>query len=105
MSVRAVGTRLFKHGRSLIQQFCKRDLNTTIGDKINAVSQAAAAPPVPKTQAVPKNFALRNVGVQLGLQARRILVDNVLNRVTNSLSAELRKKATRRWVAGIVGKG
>ncbi|RZC35857.1 serine/threonine-protein kinase PINK1, mitochondrial [Asbolus verrucosus] len=104
MSVRAVGIRLFKHGRSLVQQICKRDLNTTIGDKINAVSQATAAPPpLPKTQAVPRNFALRNVGVQLGLQARRILIDNVLNRVTNSLSAELRKKATRRILFGDSG--
>jgi PTEN induced putative kinase 1 len=104
MSVRAVGVRLFKHGRSFVQHLCKRDLNTTIGDKINAVSQATAAPPsLPSAQAIPKNFALRNVGVQLGLQARRILIDNVLNRVTNSLSAELRKKATRRILFGDSG--
>jgi len=96
---------LFRHGRVLIQHFCKRELNTSnIGEKVNVLQQAAAPAPSQVSnavQAVPRqSHALRNVGVQLGLQARRILIDNVLNRVTNSLVSELRKKATRRILFG-----
>lgn len=106
MSVRALGTRLFKHGTSFVRHLCKRELNTTIADKINAAQQlptAAAAPARNSAQIVPRNFVLRNVGAQLGLQARRILIDNVLNRVTNSLAADLRKRAARRILFGDSG--
>lgn len=99
MSLRALGSRLLKHGTALIRNTCnQRKLNTTtIGDKINAIQSAAPPSQVTNTRlATPRHFALRNVGVQIGVQARRILIDNVLNRVTNSLAAELRKKAARR---------
>ncbi|KAJ8977930.1 hypothetical protein NQ317_002904 [Molorchus minor] len=81
MSVRALGTRLFKHGTALVRHICKKQLNTAkITDKINA---AQSAPPQPNqlfnNQLVPRQFGLRTVGVQIGLQARRILIDNVLN--------------------------
>ncbi|KAJ8948925.1 hypothetical protein NQ314_008327 [Rhamnusium bicolor] len=106
MSVRALGTRLFKHGTAFIRHICKRDLNTTtIAEKINAGQQVTSTQPskVFNQQVVPRNFGLRNVGVKIGLQARRILIDNVLNRVTNSLAGELRKKAARRILYGDSG--
>ncbi|CAH0557225.1 unnamed protein product [Brassicogethes aeneus] len=105
MSVRALGTRLFKHGAAYVRHICRRDLNTAkIADKINAVSQApSASAQVSNALVVPRKFALRNVGVQIGLQARRILIDNVLNRVTNSLAQELKKKAARRILYGDSG--
>lgn len=96
MSVRALGARLFRHGREYVRHICRRDFNnsTNIAEKINAAPPAGF--PVPLTQITPRN-ALRNVGLQVGLHARRILIDNVLNRVTNSLAADLRKKAAKRY--------
>lgn len=101
MSVRALGTRLFKHGRQFVGHLCRREYNSTnIAEKIN-VAQRASAPtgPVSNNQIVPRTFALRNVGIQVGQHARRILIDNVLNRVTNSLAAELRKRAAKRYLS------
>nr|XP_023023488.1 serine/threonine-protein kinase PINK1, mitochondrial [Leptinotarsa decemlineata] len=101
MSVRAVGTRILKHGTSLIRHICnKRNINT-ITDKINAAQQVAPKPrEYVGNQVIQRGFGLRNVGVQIGLQARRILIDNVLNRVTNSLASDLRKRAARRIFYG-----
>ncbi|XP_019869047.1 serine/threonine-protein kinase Pink1, mitochondrial [Aethina tumida] len=101
MSIKAFGTRLFKHGTTFVRHICRRDLNTTnIADKINVAHQVPQAPSkVSNVQIVPRT-AFRNVGLQIGLQARRILIDNVLNRVTNSLAAELRKKAAKRILYG-----
>ncbi|KAI4465831.1 serine/threonine protein kinase [Holotrichia oblita] len=102
MSVRALGTRLFRHGQAYVRHICRRDFNSSTVEKINAVQQLSAAQgPVQNTpRIIPRNFALRNVGLQVGLHARRILIDNVLNRVTNSLAAELRKKTARRILFG-----
>lgn len=36
----------------------------------------------------------------MGLHARRILIDNVLNRVTNSLAAEMRKRTAKKLLFG-----
>lgn len=103
MSIRAFGDRLFRHGAACIKSICRRQYNTTvttIGEQINAFPStsggAGRASVTNNLQLSPRNFALRNVGLQVGLHARRILIDNVLNRVTNSLAAELRKKAARR---------
>lgn len=99
MSVRYIGTRLLKHGTAIIRQITQRNVyNINIAEKINAAPIPAAPNKAFNNQLVPKSFALRNVGVQIGLQARRILIDNVLNRVTNSLAADLRKRAARRYV-------
>lgn len=102
MSVRALGGRLLRHGTACVRILCRRHYNTTIiGDKINAFGKAslprAATGTNTGSQIVPRNFALRNVGLQVGLHARRILIDNVLQRVTNSLAGELRKKAAKRY--------
>lgn len=99
MSLRALGSRLLKHGTAFIRHTRnQREFNSkTIADKINA--RASATPQnLSSNQIVPRTHALRNFGAQIGLQARRILIDNVLNRVTNSLAADLRKRATRRSV-------
>lgn len=94
MSLRAIGGRLFKHGTNIVRSLYKREFNTnTIAEKVKPVRETAAPHP---QQIAARNFALRNVGVQVGLHARRLFVDSVLNRVTNSLAAELRRKAARR---------
>lgn len=97
MSVRYIGTRLFKHGTAVIRHFTQRNVhNINIAEKINAAPVPTQPTRAFNNQIIPRSFALRNVGVQIGLQARRILIDNVLNRVTNSLAADLRKRAARR---------
>lgn len=95
MSLRAIGSRLFKHGTALVRSAYKRDYNSVkIAEKVALAKDTGVRP----QQVVARGFGLRNVGVQVGLHARRLFVDSVLNRVTNSLSAELRKKAARRFV-------
>ncbi|KAK5646259.1 hypothetical protein RI129_004723 [Pyrocoelia pectoralis] len=99
MSIRAISTCLFRHGQTIVRNICRRNYNQNsrnIGDKIN-VRQAASptSGQLSNTAIVPRNFALRNVGLQFSIHARRIFVDNVLNRVTNSLASQLRKKAAR----------
>ncbi|CAH1105419.1 unnamed protein product [Psylliodes chrysocephalus] len=104
MSLRALGSRLLKHGTAFIRHTRnQREFNSkTIADKINA--RASATPQnLSSNQIVPRTHALRNFGAQIGLQARRILIDNVLNRVTNSLAADLRKRAARRILYGDSG--
>ncbi|XP_045470032.1 serine/threonine-protein kinase Pink1, mitochondrial [Harmonia axyridis] len=102
MSIRVLG-RLFKNGTSLLRNICSRDFSINIADKINAVSNVpVASEQVSQLQnrLIPRNFVFRNVGLHIGQQARRILIDNVLNRVTNSLAADLRKKAAKRILYG-----
>lgn len=94
MSLRFLGSRLFRHGTALVRAAYKREYNSVkIAEKV--VPKDTGVRP---QQAVVRSFALRNVGVQVGLHARKLFVDSVLNRVTNSLAAELRKKAARRCV-------
>ncbi|VEN53570.1 unnamed protein product [Callosobruchus maculatus] len=106
MSVRAFSTQIFKHGKALVRQICKKEsfASRNIALKINAAQQATSKPAkVFDNRIVPSASGLRNVGVQIGLQARRILIDNVLNRVTNSLAADLRKRAAKRILYGDSG--
>lgn len=95
MSLRAIGSRLFKHGIALVRSAYKREYNSIkIAEKVAPPKDTGTRP----QQSVARSFALRNVGIQVGLHARKLFVDSVLNRVTNSLAAELRKKAARRYV-------
>lgn len=92
---------MFKHGTAIVRSLYKRELHA------NTIAEAAAKP-AKEVAAVPqqlaaRSFALRNVGLQVGLHARRLFVDSVLNRVTNSLAAELRRKAARRMLFGDSG--
>lgn len=91
-------TRLFKHATTLVRIQCKRNFDTAIiTEKINAAQHVTTQPSRAfNNQIVPRSSGLKNVGIQLGIQARKILIDNVLSRVTNSLAGELRKKAARR---------
>lgn len=97
MSLRAVGTGLLRHGFALLRSCCRREYNNCvkIAEKPLPLRETPREVAVPH-QLTARNFALRNVGLQVGLHARRLFVDSVLNRVTNSLAAQLRRKAARR---------
>ncbi|XP_044727845.1 serine/threonine-protein kinase Pink1, mitochondrial [Chrysoperla carnea] len=116
MSLRAIVSRIYKHGTLAIRHFTTtRNYNTatTISDKIVKKSSALQTSATTKigdsqttsivTKSLPKQYGLRNVGLQVGQHARRLFVDNVLNRVTNSLSSELKKRARRRLLFGDSG--
>jgi len=94
MSLRAAAHRLLQNGRILLRAYKtqKNPKDVVDGVKLNISLRGAAAES--STSAV--KSAVRSVGYQ----ARRLFVDNVLRRVTNSLSADLRKRATKRLLFG-----
>uniref|UniRef100_A0A336K9G6 non-specific serine/threonine protein kinase n=1 Tax=Culicoides sonorensis TaxID=179676 RepID=A0A336K9G6_CULSO len=97
MSFRLLSTRLFKHGRILIQHYCKRDIQTKIFEqhKINNVQGNLR-----KAEGLVQQH-LKSQGIfRFGQNARRLFVDNILNRVTNPYSAELRSQATKKFLYG-----
>lgn len=97
MSFRLLSTRLFKHGRILIQHYCKRDIQTKIFEqhKTNNVQGNLR-----KAEGLAQQH-LRSQGIfRFGQNARRLFVDNILNRVTNPYSAELRSQATKKFLYG-----
>uniref|UniRef100_A0A182Q946 non-specific serine/threonine protein kinase n=1 Tax=Anopheles farauti TaxID=69004 RepID=A0A182Q946_9DIPT len=100
MSFRLLTTRLYKHGRLLVQNYLKRDIH------ISNVSTG----PAESTKVNKINETLRhdlrinefrsNSFLRFGNQARRLFIDNVLNRVTNPYSVDLRLQATKKLLYG-----
>lgn len=97
MSLRAVVHRLLQNGRILLRTYKpqKNPKDVVDGVKLNILPRAEGDS---RTSAVQSVF--RNVGSQVHAHARRLFVDNVLRRVTNSLSADLRRRATKRLLFG-----
>lgn len=96
MSFRLLTTRLVKHGRFLVQNYFKRDIHINILD--NGRNRGIPAEVLKSSQQQQQlrtsNSFLRNLG-------RRLLnIDNVLNRVTNPYSAELRSRTKRSMFDG-----
>lgn len=98
MSLRAVIHRLLQNGRILLRTYKlqKNPKDVVDGVKFNILPRGAEVES--STSAVQSVF--RNVGSQVHAHARRLFVDNVLRRVTNSLSADLRRRATKRLLFG-----
>lgn len=98
MSLRAVIHRLLQNGRILLRTYKlqKNPKYVVDGVKFNILPNGAEVES--STSAVQSVF--RNVGFQVHAHARRLFVDNVLRRVTNSLAADLRKRATKRLLFG-----
>lgn len=97
MSLRIFITRFVQHGRILFRSF--RPHQEVVGfGKANILPQGA------KFEAIKANVHPPSSGV-LGLpshlsSARKLFVDNVLKRVTNSLATELRRKTTNQLLSG-----
>ncbi|XP_058454485.1 serine/threonine-protein kinase Pink1, mitochondrial isoform X2 [Malaya genurostris] len=107
MSFRLLTIRLHKHGRLLLQNYLKRDIHNSILDsggsrriagefKAGDTQNQYGLHRLRETQ---ENLRTKGL-LRLGSQARRLFVDNVLNRVTNPYSAELRAQATKRLMFG-----
>lgn len=94
MSFRLLTTRFFKHGRLLVQSYFKRDIHINILDNgRNRGTHTAEVLKSSQQHLRTSNSFLRNLG-------RRLFVDNVLNRVTNPYSAELRSRTKKSMFDG-----
>lgn len=98
MSFRAAVHRLFQNGRILLRTFKpqKNPKDVVDGVKLNILPRGAEIES--STSAV--QSVVRNVGFQVRAHTRRLFVDNVLRRVTNSLSTDLRRRAAKRLLFG-----
>ncbi|XP_063242464.1 serine/threonine-protein kinase Pink1, mitochondrial [Bacillus rossius redtenbacheri] len=105
MSIRALVSRLAQNGQVFVRGFkhfnellpnnkvvlCKPKLN--ILHQETRVGRSSYATPT-------RVSTVQSVASQFQLHARRIFVDNVLRRVTNSLTADLRKRTAKRILFG-----
>lgn len=102
MSIRSQALRLIQDGRFLLRSFKNRE---HFFNKQNANFNKIHVARVGESQGhVPLgtggiSSASSHLGF-LGAQARRLFVDNVLKRVTNTLAADLRRRAARRLFGG-----
>ena len=104
MSIRTVAHRLLQNGRALLHSvrntecFYSNCHPRSYHDKIHVVQvgKSQGCPPQGSSNA---SSAGRHLSY-LGAHARRIFVDNILKRVTNTLAADLRRRAASRLVFG-----
>lgn len=92
--------RLIRHGKSLLQYYIKRDIYTTILEHSkyrtipNTIQKVGG-------QHVQKVALRNNNGIfRFGQHARKLFIDNILNRVTTTYSADLRIQATKKLFYG-----
>jgi PTEN induced putative kinase 1 len=88
MSIRLAAFRLFKNGRIFVRQIQKAKISSYTGGRV--VEAQPAAQPVGRLSLVQ----------QVTQQARRVIVDAVLSRVTHTLASDLRRKVTRQLLFG-----
>ncbi|XP_031626056.1 serine/threonine-protein kinase PINK1, mitochondrial [Contarinia nasturtii] len=103
MSFRLLGNRLFQHGRTFVHNYCvKRNINISILDPTRNhyfTRQIGTAAKVGISNS--NQWALRNNTLyRFGQHARRLFVDNILNRITPIYSADLRNEATKKFLFG-----
>uniref|UniRef100_A0A182XWS3 non-specific serine/threonine protein kinase n=1 Tax=Anopheles stephensi TaxID=30069 RepID=A0A182XWS3_ANOST len=100
MSFRLLTTRLYKHGRLLVKNYLKREIHVS-----NAWSNPTESVKVNKINDTLRhdlriNEFRNNSFLRFGNQARRLFIDNVLSRVTNPYSVDLRLQATKKLLYG-----
>lgn len=100
MSFRLLTTRLYKHGRLLVQNYLKRDIH--ISNVWTGPADSAKVNKINETlrHDLRINEFRNNSFLRFGNQARRLFIDNVLNRVTNPYSVDLRLQATKKLLYG-----
>ncbi|XP_015600202.1 serine/threonine-protein kinase PINK1, mitochondrial [Cephus cinctus] len=104
MSIRTAAQRLVQNGRVILRSLRNPEhrYNSCYSrsqlDKIHVVELGKSQGHVPQASGN-GSAAGRHLGF-LGAQARRIFVDNILKRVTNTLAADLRRRAASRLLFG-----
>ncbi|CAO1377164.1 unnamed protein product [Diamesa hyperborea] len=97
MSIRLFASRAIRHGRFLVQNYCKRDINTNILENKVGNKQLTAK----SLQQLAHEVAFKNNNLlRFGSHARRLFVDNILSRVTNPVSSVLRGEASKKFSFG-----
>ncbi|PSN58451.1 Serine/threonine-protein kinase PINK1 [Blattella germanica] len=98
MSLRAAAHRLLQNGRVLLRILRPQNHRDVVdGVRFNILPRGAE---LPIESSLHSTSAVQSAVRSVGFQARRLFVDNVLRRVTNSLSADLRKRAAKRLLFG-----
>ncbi|KAK0091951.1 hypothetical protein PV326_002480 [Microctonus aethiopoides] len=102
MSIRILAQRLVQNGRILIRSLKYNEhysprITNNHTNKIHVIPIGKPLSPSPQGS---NNVTNSTTISYIGAQARRLFVNNILNRVTNSLAGELRKKATNRLLIG-----
>lgn len=101
MSVRLFTYRLFNHGRYFLQNSLKRHIHINILERKGNGNIRGASANLRKAGQIANQPAIRNAGLfRFGQHARRLFVDNILNRVTTTYSADLRNEATKKLLYG-----
>ncbi|XP_015108858.1 serine/threonine-protein kinase PINK1, mitochondrial [Diachasma alloeum] len=103
MSIRTLAQRIVQNGKIILRSLRNNEhySSYTRGqlDKIHVVQVGKSLGPLPQGGSSAVAASSTNLGY-LGAQARRLFVDNILKRVTNSLAADLRRRAARRLLYG-----
>ncbi|KAJ6634748.1 Serine/threonine-protein kinase Pink1, mitochondrial [Pseudolycoriella hygida] len=98
MSFRFLSNRLLSHGRYFIKQYFKRNILSNILEKPRTLSLPGATVNVTNTAA---NEVIKSTTLfRFGQHARRLFVDNILNRVTPTYSSQLRTDTLKKFLYG-----
>ncbi|XP_053598735.1 serine/threonine-protein kinase Pink1, mitochondrial [Microplitis demolitor] len=104
MSIRLIAQRLIQDGRVILRSLRNNDRlysNTHAKSHFDKIHVVPVGKPLgPSPQGSSNVTHVRTHLGYLGAQARRIFVDNILRRVTNSLAGDLRRKAASRHLFG-----
>ncbi|XP_050316245.1 serine/threonine-protein kinase Pink1, mitochondrial [Anthonomus grandis grandis] len=108
MSLRAIGGRLFKHGASILRQAQRgKPAGKPTTRKISNISKPVeqVSTPVQKSDFLRNNryHVFRNIGIQVSQRAKRVLIDDVLNRVSRSSECGVFKGISQRGLYGNSG--
>ncbi|XP_058790551.1 serine/threonine-protein kinase Pink1, mitochondrial [Phymastichus coffea] len=99
MSIRTAAQRLVHHGRLFLRLIRKPEQFQSTRAHDNKIHLARVAESQGQASAATGNASSTPFGY-LGAQARRLFVDNVLKRVTNTSAADLRRRAASRLLFG-----
>ncbi|XP_014469946.1 PREDICTED: serine/threonine-protein kinase PINK1, mitochondrial [Dinoponera quadriceps] len=101
MSIRAAVYRLVQNGRVVLRSLQNKPYHSNgyVYKHSNKIHVAGAGESLPCRNSGNVSGTGRHLSY-LGTHARRIFVDNILKRVTNSLAADLRRRAASRLVFG-----
>lgn len=99
MSFRFLTNRLFSHGRYFVKHYIKRNIHNNILERPRARLQPGATA-VSVTKAATNPVFKTTPLFRFGQHARRLFVDNILNRVTTTYSSELRTDALKKFLYG-----
>ncbi|ERL95033.1 serine/threonine-protein kinase Pink1, mitochondrial [Dendroctonus ponderosae] len=99
MSLRAIGGKLIKHGTTIIKQANRGKVPGKPPTRAicHSVAPLKSSAPVRESEFLQRNkyYVFRNLGIQVTQKARRVLIEDVLNRVGNKTESGVLHKSPR----------